>query len=303
MSGFSAADLIGRGKAPLLPEAGAGGPPLTAVIAVISFLATLSFAGYLLITSASKTWTSELRTALTVQIPGDTSQAIEDRTAMAVRVLETTEGVVEFRVLPQEEAEGLVRPWLGDVAVNAFFNVPAVIEVRTELSLQDDIELLRSRMGAAAPGAIVNDHGSWKNRLEASVRSIQYLAFSVFLLVMGAACAVAIFAARAGLAANHEVVSILHLVGASDNFIASQVQQRFLVLGLRGAMMGVALAIVFLFLISLLSYANELDIAFIPSFSLTTGVILSLFVVPVMTCLVTAFTARITVMKALAQEF
>jgi len=296
LSGFSAADLIGRGKAPLLPEAGAGGPPLTAVIAVISFLATLSFAGYLLITSASKTWTSELRTALTVQIPGDTSQAIEDRTAMAVRVLETTEGA-------QEEAEGLVRPWLGDVAVNAFFNVPAVIEVRTELSLQDDIELLRSRMGAAAPGAIVNDHGSWKNRLEASVRSIQYLAFSVFLLVMGAACAVAIFAARAGLAANHEVVSILHLVGASDNFIASQVQQRFLVLGLRGAMMGVALAIVFLFLISLLSYANELDIAFIPSFSLTTGVILSLFVVPVMTCLVTAFTARITVMKALAQEF
>ena len=292
-----------RRREPILPEAGAGGPPLTAVIAVISFLATLSLAGYLLITDAARTWTTELRSALTIQIPGDTAQAIEDRTAMAVRVLSTTDGVIDYKVMSPEAAAGLVKPWLGNAEIGSYFNVPAVIEVSAEPRLQQDLNLLRSRMTAAAPGAIVNDHGNWKGRLEASVRSVQFLAFSVFLLVMGAACAVAIFAARAGLAANHEVVAILHLVGATDEFIAAQVQQRFFLLGLRGAIAGLALAVIILFLISMVSQGGGVDLAFVPSFSLTMGIILTLMVVPVVTCLVTAFTARMTVLRTLAQSF
>ena len=55
---------------PLLPEAGAGGAPLTAVIAVISFLAALSLAAFLVIASAAGEWTEELKTSFTVQIKG-----------------------------------------------------------------------------------------------------------------------------------------------------------------------------------------------------------------------------------------
>ncbi len=290
-------------KQPLLPEAGAGGPPLMAVIAVISFLATLSLAGYLLVTNASHNWTRELRSALTIQIPGETAQAIQDRTAMAVRVLETTEGVVGFRVMPPQEAQDLLKPWLGESTVNAYFSVPAIIEVRAEQGLQQDISLLKSRMSAAAPGAIVNDHGAWKSRLVASVRSAQILSFCVFLLVMLATCAIAIFAARAGLAANHEIVSILHLVGASDQFIANQVQQRFFVLGLRGAVVGVIIAISILFLISLATRTGTVEATFIPGFTLTVGLVLTLMIVPVVTCLVTALTARFTVLRTLRESF
>lgn len=294
--------LFGQ-KQPLLPEAGAGGPALTAVIAVIAFLATLSLAGYLLVTSASQHWTRELRSALTIQIPGETQQAIKDRTAMAVRVLETTEGVVDFRVMPPEEAGQLLEPWLGENTVSAYFSVPAIIEVRANQALQQDITLLKSRMSAAAPGAIVNDHGAWKSRLVASVRSAQILAFSIFLLVILATCSIAIFAARAGLAANHEIVSILHLVGASDQFIAIQVQQRFLTLGLRGAITGVFFAIVILFLISLATRTGAVEANFIPGFTLTTGLILTLLIVPVVTCAVTAMTARWTVLRTLRESY
>lgn len=297
------ATLMTRNRQPLLPEAGAGGPPLVAVISVISFLATLSLAGYLLITSAADQWTSELRAALTIQVPGDTSEAITDRTAMAVRVLETTEGVSSFRVMPQEEAKALLAPWLGEASLDSYFSVPAIIEVRADPSLQADVRLLRQRMTAAAPGTIVNDHGTWKTRLSRSVSSIQILVFCVFLLVMVAACAIAIFAARAGLAANHNVVSLLHLVGASDAFIAGQVQQRFFVLGLRGGVVGVLIAVGALALISFATRSGTVDTTFIPNFTLTLGLILTLMIVPVVTCLVTAVTARLTVLRTLQQDF
>ena len=100
------------------------------------------------------------------------------------------------------------------------------------------LNLLQSRLTAAAPGAVIDDHGEWHGRLSAAARSGQMLAFSVFILILGAACAIAIFAARAGLAANEKIVSLLHLVGATDQFIANEVQRRFVILGLRGSLAG-----------------------------------------------------------------
>ncbi len=290
-------------REPLLPEAGAGGPPLTAVIAVIAFLATLSLAGYLLVSNASENWTRELRAALTIQIPGDSAEAIQDRTNAAVIILRTTPGVVDFQVMSPEESAKLLEPWLGEGTIDAYFSVPALIEVRADPSLQENIENLKGRMRKAAPGSIVNDHSTWKSRLVASVRSAQILAFSVFFLVMVATCAIAVFAARAGLAANHEVVSILHLVGASDEFIAGQVQRRFLILGLRGAIGGVILAIFVLGAMSFATRTGAVEQNLIPGFTLTWGFIMTLFIVPVVTCLVTALTARLTVMRTLREAY
>ena len=80
-------------KAPLLPEAGAGGAPLTAVIAVISALAALALAAFMLVRLAADNWTAELAASLTVQVKGVDVAEIETRTALAREVLDTTPGV------------------------------------------------------------------------------------------------------------------------------------------------------------------------------------------------------------------
>ena len=49
----------------------------------------------------------------------------------------------------------------------------------------------------------------------------------VFLLIAGAAGAVVAFATRAGLAAQRDVVEVLHLTGAEDRFISALFQARF----------------------------------------------------------------------------
>lgn len=290
-------------SAPLLPEAGAAGAPLTAVIAVMSFLAVLAMASLLLVNRAADEWTSALRSEITVQIKGADAQEIADSVAAAMRVLNDTDGVLEATEKSREDAAALLEPWLGQGNADAFLNIPAIIEVKAAPTLRDDLDLLRNRLLAAAPGATLDDHSRWHDRLAGAARSGQAMAFGVFLLVMGAACAISIFAARAGLAANHEIVSVLHLVGATDNFIATEVQRRFFILGLRGALIGLAAAVAALTLAGLALKTGGRAENFVPAFDLTGWLLLWLLVAPVATCLVTAVTARLTVLKTLNEQY
>ncbi|MEL6213292.1 MAG: hypothetical protein AAFQ96_06865, partial [Pseudomonadota bacterium] len=106
-------------RRPLLPEAGAGGLPLTAVIAIMSFLAVLALAGFLAIAAASSAWTDELKSAFTVQIKGPDAETIEARTKEAARILSTTPGVLDAAVIESDEAAKLLEPWLGGGDVEA----------------------------------------------------------------------------------------------------------------------------------------------------------------------------------------
>lgn len=297
--------LFGRRRSePLLPEAGSGGASLTAVIAVMSFLATLSLAAFIIIASTAASWTSNLKSELTVQVKGADAEQIKTETESALRILNSTDGVLEARASSPEEAAKLLEPWLGKGNIGAYLNVPAIIEVRVTPALRDDLSVLRNRLSAAAPDAELDDHGRWHDRLSAAARSGQILAFLVFLLIMGAACAIAVFAARAGLAANSETVSILHLVGATDAFVANQVQRRFLVIGLRGSFTGLALAILALGLAAIAMRAGgATGVAdFVPAMKLGPELITPLIAVPIALCLVTAVTARLTVLKTLGKE-
>ena len=287
---------------PLFPEAGSGGAPLTAVIAVMSFLAALALAAFLLIASAAGEWTSELRAALTVQIKGTDAEAILAETGAAMQVLQSTEGVLDARALSPEESARLLEPWLGEGNVGAYLNIPAIIEVRISDALRADLDLLRTRLKAAAPGAVLDDHGDWHRRLSAAARSGQALAFAVFLLVMGAAAAIAAFAARAGLAANSEIVSLLHLVGATDGFIAGEVQRRFLAIGVKGSLAGLLGALLVIGLAALAMRAGGGAAGFLPEIDVGPRLAAPLFVVPVVLCAVTAWTARRTVLRTLMRE-
>jgi cell division transport system permease protein len=129
------------------------------------------------------------------------------------------------------------------------------------------------------------------------------MALGVFLLVMSAACAISIFAARAGLAANHEIVSVLHLVGATDGFIAAEVQHRFFVLGLRGALIGLVAALAALMLTGVALHAGSAEDTFLPGFQLGGWMALWLAAAPTATCLVTAVTARLTVLRTLREQY
>ncbi|MEQ1931803.1 MAG: hypothetical protein ABL957_14900, partial [Parvularculaceae bacterium] len=99
-----------------------------------------------------------------------------------------------------------------------------------------------------------------------------------------------------------EVVSILHLVGATDDFIAGEVQRRFLVLALRGSSAGLLLAALALGLAIYGFRSADAPGYFLPNIRIGAEAALILLIVPLALCLVTAATARLTVLKTLSRE-
>jgi cell division transport system permease protein len=210
--------------------------------------------------------------------------------------------VLETRLVSSSDAAKLLEPWLGKGNAEAL-NVPALIEVTLSDEGRRDIDNLTRRLAQTSPNLALDDHESWNRRLASAARSGQALAFGVFGLIMVAACAIAIFAARAGLSANAEVVSLLHLVGATDDFVANQVQRRFTVIGLRGSLIGLAIALFILGVFSLATRARGGEGFLLPGLDLGMGLAIPMLAVPIAICLATAIAARLTVLRILRETY
>jgi cell division transport system permease protein len=290
------------GRSPLLPETGSSGAPLTAVIAVISSLACVALAAFILTASAARDWTTDLKASVTVQVKGADIAEIDARTARAAEILAAAPEVVSYTVISSTDAGKLLEPWLGKGNTQSL-NVPALIELKLTEAGRRDLAALSEKLNAAAPGLVLDDHGDWNARLASAARSGQFLAFAFFALIMGAACAIAIFASRAGLAANAEVVSLLHLVGATDRYIAGQVQRRYTIIGLRGALIGLVIAYFFIGLFAMATRPKGADGELLPGLDFGYGLALPMLLVPIAICVVTAVSARLTVLKTLGETY
>ncbi|MEM9421405.1 MAG: FtsX-like permease family protein [Pseudomonadota bacterium] len=285
---------------PLLPEAGAAGTPLTIVIAVLAFMASVALAGYFMVSRAVHDWTGDLSGTITVQIKGANTEFIERDAVRAIEILQAADGVSSVTRLRRDETEALLAPWLGTDNLGPEIPIPALVTANVTPERRTDLASLRELLETRAPGASLDDHSLWNDRLVGAARRGQAVAFVVFSMVLGASAAVIIFATRAGLAANKDIVEVMHLVGATNRFIADEVQKRYLSLGLRGGGIGALLAALVLFLSA--SVNQEEQGLFLPNLSADPVMLLWLVLIPIILCGVASVTARLTVMRALQEQ-
>jgi cell division transport system permease protein len=242
-------NLAGRDRLTLVPADTAAGRALVTVIAIMTFLATLTGGSAMLVREASGDWSATAAREMTIQIKpvaGRDAQAEAMKVATAVR---GAPGIVEARVFSREESARLLEPWLGTGLELGELPVPAMIVIRLDGVQKTTSSALRERVRDISPTAIIDDHRQWVQRLERMAGALVAAALIVFGLVLTAMGLAIAFATRGAVAGNREIVSVLHFVGASDNFIAREFQRHFLRLGLRGAGVG-GLASILVFLLS-----------------------------------------------------
>ncbi len=207
--------------------------------AAMAFLAVFASALSLASGRLAKNWGEELARSATIRIvaPLDQRQA---QTEAALRILETTRGVASARALTDEEQQALLEPWFGtDLALDAL-PVPRLIEV-IETSEGMDPAGLRLRLAAEVPGAVLDDHARWRAPLVQAASRLRLLGWTVSLLILAAVAAMITLAAQAALAANAQVITVLRLVGATDDYIAQAFVRRFTLRALGGAAAGTVL--------------------------------------------------------------
>jgi cell division transport system permease protein len=230
-------------RAKLVPDERGAGRFLPWVLALMVFLASLAAVGALALDNAIRRWDAGVRGTITVEIPWAASPPLETQVEAALAVVRSTAGVSEARLLERDELARLLAPWLGADAPLDDLPLPALIDVSLSPTQPPDIELLRRRLAEAVPAAILDDHQAWLGRLLRLARGVQAAAAGVVALLAAAMAAVVVLAMRATLAANHDVLEVLHLIGARDGYVARQFQAHAVRLSLRGAVAGLALTV------------------------------------------------------------
>jgi len=268
------------------------------IIALMVYLATLALATSMALSDMAARWDSGLTGSLTIQVtPLSTAGAapVADRVDAVLSRLAQFPGVADARALPREETLALVEPWLGSAALVQELPVPALIDVT--LDPRADIAGIRDTLESSVPGVSVEDPGTWLSDLRGLAATVQWVAAAIVLLIGGAAVAAVIFAASAGFAVHRGEVELLHVLGASDGYVAGQFQRHVLRLTMIGGGAGAVLAIVTLLVFA--RAAAGLEAALLPSLSLSPVQWAALLSVPVLAAALAAVTARMTVMRAL----
>ena len=232
-------------SAPLVPTDSVAGRSLVIVIAIMTFLAALAAGAALLVADASVDWTREIAREATVQLRPTPGRNMEADAAKAAEILRGTAGIGDVRVYSREESEALVAPWLGQGLDLSELPTPRMIVVKLDPEQRADLDDLRRVLQKALPNAALDDHRLWVQRLGAMARTAVAVAVLIFVLIVAAMALAVAFATRAAMAGNREIIEVLHIVGASDQFIAREFQRRFLALGLRGGLLGGGAAILF----------------------------------------------------------
>ena len=97
------------------------------------------------------------------------------------------------------------------------------------------------------PAAVLDTGKAWVERLIDLARLAQMVAVAALALVAVVGVLTVVFASRAGLAVPRPTIELLHILGASDAYIARQFQGHALWLGLRGGICGVLPAMAVLY--------------------------------------------------------
>ena len=283
----------------LVPDNEGAGRFLPWVIAVMTFLATLLMAGALVTDTAIRGWSTSLTGTLTVEIAADPDADMAARVEDAVTLLRATAGVRDARSLARDEIALLLEPWLGQDNLIDDLPVPRLIDVQLDAAHGLDIDRLSRRLAERVPGARVDDHTAWLDRLVQLARSLQVLAAGIVLLIGLAMACVIVFATRAAFAAHHDVIEVLHLIGARDAYIARHFQNHALAMGLRGGVAGLLLAA--LTLLPLGYAATDLGMPVLPELLPPPLQAATLLTIPAAAAMIALVTARTTVLRALSR--
>ncbi|HYD29800.1 MAG TPA: hypothetical protein VEB64_02945 [Azospirillaceae bacterium] len=268
------------------------------IIALMVYLASLALAGALVLAGMADRWDKGLADTLTVQVMPLAGVPMSQRVDAAVVLLKSVPGVESAASLTPEDMGYLLEPWLG-ARMPADLPMPALIDVKLTHGVTVDVPALAARVAQAVPGATLDDHAAWLGHLLRMAGTMQAAAAAVVLLVGSAAVVAVVFTVRTGLAIHAKVVELLHLMGATDAYVADQFQHHVLTLAARGGGAGTTLALATLLAIT--TAAGQVDAGLLPTFSLAPLQWAALGLVPLAAVGLAAFTARWTVLRVLAQ--
>jgi cell division transport system permease protein len=294
-----------RPMGPIVPPSNVSGNALMLVIAIMAFLACLTFGAVSMVRATAASWQSQISREITIQIKPDDTLDMEAALRDARDLALTFSGTRDGQIVDKAATARLLEPWLGEGLDIDELPVPRLVIVTIDEQNPPDFAALRQALSQKVPQAFLDDHRTWVDRLVAMARTTALIGTAVLVLVFSAMVLTVVFATRGALSGNRHIVEVLHFVGAEASFVASEFQKHFLKISLKGSFAGGALAALCFAAASfwqgrsLATPQSDQATALFGTFSMGFTGYIGIAATMVVIALLTTLTARFTVMRTI----
>ncbi|MHA1540098.1 MAG: cell division protein FtsX [Alphaproteobacteria bacterium] len=271
------------------------------LMAAMLFLAALSLASVFATHNALSTWDKDIKGTLLVQVLPDNESTTETRTQKVLQILKKDSVVKSFTLADHKENMALLEPWFGDKDMLSKLPIPRIIDIKIVQDAQQEINLspLKKKL-KRIPSVLVSDNKPWLSDLKKFARSVLGIALSSFVVIFAIAALAVILATRTSLAINQQIITMLYLLGAENEYISKQVETYTLRHSLLGGGLGVLSSGVTIFFLK--TMAPNLNGLFLPAISLKVYQWILIAIIPFLGLGIAIATARISILYRLIKE-
>lgn len=290
----------------IVPAQSVAGRTLMLLIGIMTFLSCVTFGGVLLVQKSALGWSADVGREVTIQIRPLDGEVLESNIRLAISLAEAIPGVSGARALSIEESQALLEPWLGAGLDLSDLSIPRLVIVRLSDPNAADVVRLEREI-AGINGATLETHAAWRMQLNTMAGTIVISGVLILALILVATALAIVFATRGTMSTNRDIVDVLHFIGASNRYIAGEFQGRFLLIGLKGGVVGGLAAIAFFILAGMAmstvmpdESSAQIGVLF-GQFALGLSGLLGIVGVVLVIAGLTAITSRLTVRRFLMQ--
>jgi cell division protein FtsX len=160
-----------------------------------------------------------------------------------------------------------------------------------------NVEALRDKLQAMHSLIEVQDRGPWVGQVARATSLLQGLVLLVAALLLACVTGMIVLVARTNLKLHFKAVSLLHLFGATDDYILRQFQWNNAAIAARGAGIGVVFAL--LVFGGWVVLSHRWDSPVLPPASFSASHLLAFVLLPLLTGLIAFVATRMTVQSML----
>ena len=260
---------------------------MTIVISVLTFLSVLAFGIALSIGTGVMRWNNQWDRYATVQVMAS------EHSATVKKIFEENSDKIEsVREISKSEMENMLSSWVSNGAkLNNY--LPQMFEIK--LKNAKDIPVIKDKISKRAK--FLTHSAALKTSISAGWKLITITMIVMILMLVSMGVCVSCISRNIAMLHKHEL-EILNQVGATDNFIAHQMQIIVAKISAKACLIGFLFAMPIIGLI--LSAARSARVGLLATLSLSTGNIIALFALPVLIVICSIYITKKTTLKILA---
>jgi len=262
---------------------------MTVVISVLTFLSVLAFGIALSIGTGVIRWNGQWDKYATVQIMNT------DNTNAVKKIFnEKSDKIESVREISKSEMDRMLQPWISNGAkINNY--LPQMFEIKLKKSsYMTDIK------NALSTKAKVLTHSSaLKTSISAGWKLVSITIFILLLMLASIGVCVSCISRNIAMLHKHEL-EILNQIGATDKFVANQMQIIVAKISSIACLIGFLAALPVIGLI--LSTAHSARVGLLATLSLSGGNMIALIMLPILIVVFSVYITKKTTLKILSEK-